>query len=130
MVPGRTDPKSLSSQVKPAPHSTDFVNLLECHPPQHQVEDSGTDENTMEASNGSLRTNLIKSVPTGHVNPFLDIEIISLLLSNRFPIYKRPPYPLGRGQPKQCTQEHLPLSLRELLKLSTHPHCNTIHLLQ
>jgi hypothetical protein len=32
-VPDRTDSKSLSSQVKPAPHNIDSRNLLECRPP-------------------------------------------------------------------------------------------------
>jgi hypothetical protein len=32
-APGRTDSKSLSSQVKLASHTTDSRNLLECHPP-------------------------------------------------------------------------------------------------
>jgi hypothetical protein len=35
-MPGRTDSKSISSQVKPEAHDTDFKNLLESHPPQHQ----------------------------------------------------------------------------------------------
>jgi hypothetical protein len=33
---GETDSKSLSGQVKLAPHGTDSKNLLERHPPQHQ----------------------------------------------------------------------------------------------
>jgi hypothetical protein len=28
---------------------------------------------------------------TGHINPFVDIEIIISELSNHFPVYKRPP---------------------------------------
>jgi hypothetical protein len=28
---------------------------------------------------------------TGHVNPFQDVKIISLQLSDRLPVYKRPP---------------------------------------
>jgi hypothetical protein len=75
-TPGGTDSKNLSGEVKPAPLHTDSKNLLECHPPQHQ-EHSGIDLNTVEASNRPLRTNHLKFGPTGHVNYFADIEIIS-----------------------------------------------------
>jgi hypothetical protein len=61
-VPDRTNSTSLSSQVKPAPHSTNSRNLLECHPPQRQ-ELPGTDENTIEAPNRPQRTDHLKSGP-------------------------------------------------------------------
>jgi hypothetical protein len=32
----------------------------------------------MEASNRPRQTDYLKSGPTGHVNPFMDIEIITL----------------------------------------------------
>jgi hypothetical protein len=55
------------------------------------LEDYKIDPNTEEASNRSLRTDHLKSRPIGHVNPFVDIEIISSELSNHFLVYKRPP---------------------------------------
>jgi hypothetical protein len=45
--------------------------------PRRAEEDSRTGPNTVEASNRPLRTDHLKSGPTGHVNPFADIEIIS-----------------------------------------------------
>jgi hypothetical protein len=45
---GRIDSKSLSSQVKLAPHGTGSKNLLEHYPPQ-RPEHPRTNENTMEA---------------------------------------------------------------------------------
>jgi hypothetical protein len=77
ITPGRTESKSLSSQVKTVPHNTDSRKLLECRPPQHKGEDSGTDENTMETSNGPLWIDHLKFWTTDHVNPFMNIEIIS-----------------------------------------------------
>jgi hypothetical protein len=77
MAPGKIDPKNLSNQVKPVPHSTDSRNLLECRPPQRQ-EDSRTSPNIVEASNQPQRTDYLTYGPTGHINPFVDIEIISL----------------------------------------------------
>jgi hypothetical protein len=76
-TPDETDSKSSSSQVKPVPHSTDSRNYLECHRPQCQGEHSGTDPNTMEASNQPLRIDRLKFGPTCHVNSFVYIEIIS-----------------------------------------------------
>jgi hypothetical protein len=62
------------------------------------------------------------SGPTGHVNPFVDVEIINLQLSNHLSAIKGPiPF-------KQRTQEYFPLSFSELLELSTHPHYNIVHL--
>jgi hypothetical protein len=126
-TPGRTDSKSLSSQVKPAPHSTDSRNLLECHPPQCQGEDSETDENTMETSKWPLRTNYLESGPTGHVNPFVDTEIIA----HSYPTASwsiKSPIPFKQGAEPEHTQEHFTLSLSELLGCFAYPHCNTIHL--
>jgi hypothetical protein len=85
-------------------------------------EDSRTGPNTVEASNRSRRTDYLKSGTTGHVNPFVDTEIISSYLSNRLPAIKSPLLFSQRGQ------EHFPLSLSELLELSAHPLCNTPHL--
>jgi hypothetical protein len=76
-APGRADSKSLSSQVKPAPHSIDSKNLLECHPPQRQ-EHSGIDENTKEAPTDLYEPTFSSLGPTGHVNLLLDVKIISL----------------------------------------------------
>jgi hypothetical protein len=42
------------------------------------LEDSRTGPNTVEARNQPQRTDLLKFGPTGHVNPFVDIETISL----------------------------------------------------
>jgi hypothetical protein len=56
---------------------------------EHPEEDSKIDSNTMEASNRPLQTNYLKYEPVGHVNPFVDIEIISSQLSNLFSIFIR-----------------------------------------
>jgi hypothetical protein len=69
----------------------------------------------MEASNRPQQTDLLRFGPTGHVNPFVDIEINSLQLSSRLPTVKAP-YPSSRGDTK-----HFPLSLSELFELSAHP---------
>jgi hypothetical protein len=42
------------------------------------LEDSRTGPNIVEAFNRPWQTDHLKSVPTGHVNPIDDIEIISL----------------------------------------------------
>jgi hypothetical protein len=41
------------------------------------LEDSRIGPNTMEASNRPRQTDLLMIGPTGHVNPFVDIEINS-----------------------------------------------------
>jgi hypothetical protein len=52
-------------------------NLVKHHPPRHQ-EHYGTDENTMEAPTGLYEPTISSLSPTGHVNLFLDVKIISL----------------------------------------------------
>jgi hypothetical protein len=42
----------------------------------------------MEDSNRPRRTDYLKFETTGHVNPFMDIEIISLYLSSHLPAIK------------------------------------------
>jgi hypothetical protein len=39
------------------------------------LEDSKIDMNTVEASNRPQQIDLLKTGPTGHVNPFVDIKI-------------------------------------------------------
>jgi hypothetical protein len=73
------------------------------------LEDSKTGPNTMKAFNQHRQTDLLKSGPTSHVNPFVDIEIKKLVVIQPPASYKRP-HTLQAGG----VQEHFPLSLSEL----------------
>jgi hypothetical protein len=70
-------PKKLSGEAKPIAQGSDPWNLVEHHPP-HRQEYSRTGLNNVEASNRPWQTDHLKFGPTGHVNPIVDIEIISL----------------------------------------------------
>jgi hypothetical protein len=70
-------PQKLSGEGKPVPQGSDHQNLLEHRQPHHQ-EYSRTGPNTVEASNRPQQTDHLKSGSTGHVNPIVDLEIISL----------------------------------------------------
>jgi hypothetical protein len=96
-----------------------------CHTPQRQ-ELPGIDENTVEAPNRPLPTDHLKSGPTGLVNPFDDVKVISSSLPDCLTVYKRPP--TLQVEDTTITQEHSPLSLSELVERSAQPHCNTAHL--
>jgi hypothetical protein len=65
-----------SDQVRTTPHSTDSKNLLEHHLSQSR-ELPGTNENTMEASNQPLGTDLLSQGPIGHVILLLNIKVAS-----------------------------------------------------
>jgi hypothetical protein len=70
-------PQRLRSKEKPTPQGSDSGNLLDHHPP-HRQKDSRIVPNTVEDSNRPRQTDYLKSESTGHVNLFMDIEIISL----------------------------------------------------
>jgi hypothetical protein len=53
------------------------MSLLEHHPP-HRQEDSGIGLNTVETCNRPRGIDYLTYGPTGQVNPFVDLEIISL----------------------------------------------------
>jgi hypothetical protein len=46
----------------------------------------------MEAPTDHYKLTILSLGPTGHVNLLLDVKAISSWLSDRLPIYKRPPY--------------------------------------
>jgi hypothetical protein len=78
------------------PHNTDSKNLLE-HPPPRWQEHPGTNDNAMEAPTDLYELTFSSLGPTGHVNLLQNIKVASLELSDRCTVYKRPPYPSGRG---------------------------------
>jgi hypothetical protein len=93
---GGTDSKNLSCQVMSAPHSIYSKNLLECRSPQHQ-EHSGSKKNNPKALSNLYEPTFSSLCPTGHVNLFQDIKIISSQLSDRLMVYKRTPTLLAGG---------------------------------
>jgi hypothetical protein len=66
----------LSDQVRTTPHSTDSKNLFEHRLPQRR-ELPGTNENTIEATNRPLQTDLLGQGPTGHVILLLNLKVAS-----------------------------------------------------
>jgi hypothetical protein len=77
-IPWEMCHRPLQWQNKTMSGGTDSRNLLECCPPQRHGQDSRTDPNTVEASNQPLWIDYLKYGPMGFVNPFRDVEIISL----------------------------------------------------
>jgi hypothetical protein len=59
-------------------HLTDMEAQRERERERESLADSRTGLNTVEASNRPLQTDHLTSGPTGHVNPIVDTEIISL----------------------------------------------------
>jgi hypothetical protein len=81
-------------------------------------EGSGTNENPWKPRTDLYKPTISSLGPTGHINPFQGVKIISLLSSDRLPEYRRPHTLQARG-----TRIFL-VSLTELLELSAHHHCN------
>jgi hypothetical protein len=79
----------LGDQVRTAPHRTDSKNLLE-HCPSQRQELSRIGGNALEAPTDLYKLTISMLGPTGHVNLFLDVKIISLKLSDHLLIYKSP----------------------------------------
>jgi hypothetical protein len=75
----------------------------------------------MEAPTDLYELTISSLGPTG-VNLLLDVKVISSYLSDRLPVYKKPPT-LQAGD----TRSFHP-SLHELLELSAHPIVTTVHL--
>jgi hypothetical protein len=64
-------------QVRTTPHRTDSKNILEHHLSQRQ-EPSGTDKNAIKAPTDLYEPTISMLDPTGHINLFLGVKIISL----------------------------------------------------